>query len=146
VSKLSSEDASIRSRADGAASAAQSAALAAQHAQATADSAQRKTEENRLLLARIAARSAVARKGKDDVLLGQMYLSYGQYDQAIDALTRGINKGGLEDGDEAQVSLGIAYLNQGRKQPAEQAFQAVGKGSKWAGLAELWMLRAVDLR
>ena len=65
------------------------------------------------------------------MLVGQIFLSYDQYDQAIDALKRGIKKGGEPDVDEAQVSPGIAYLNQGNKELANQAFNAVRKDSQW---------------
>ena len=75
------------------------------------------------------------------MLLGQTYMSYGQYDEAIGALQRGIKKGGLTDADEAQVSLGLAYLRKGQKDQARQAFRAVKKDSPWADLAELWALR-----
>jgi tetratricopeptide (TPR) repeat protein len=82
-----------------------------------------------------------ASRGQDDVLLGQIYLSYGQYDQAVAALNRGIKKGDVRDPDEAHMSLGIAYLQQGLRDLADEAFRTVDKGSPWAGLAELWRLR-----
>jgi hypothetical protein len=49
------------------------------------------------------------------VALGQAYLSYGSTTRAIDALKKGIAKGGVTDADEAQISLGIAYLRKGQK-------------------------------
>jgi tetratricopeptide (TPR) repeat protein len=81
-------------------------------------------------------------KGQADVGLGQAYLSYGDYDNAIAALERGIKKGGVTDVDEAQVSLGIAYLRKGQKDAARQAFKAVKPGTPWSELADLWGLRA----
>ena len=63
------------------------------------------------------------------------------YDEAIGALQRGIKKGGVTDVDEAQISLGIAYLKKGQKDHARQAFQAVKDESKWNDLAELWEIR-----
>lgn len=99
---------------------------------------------NRALLPRLAATAESDSKGIDDVLLGQTYLSYGQYEQAIEALNRGINKGGVQDANEALVSLGIAYLKLDLKDLAEEAFRAVVNGSEWAGLAELWRLRVHD--
>ena len=73
--------------------------------------------------------------------LGQAYLSYGMYDEAIDAIKRGIAKGGVTDVDEAQISLGTAYLRKGQKDQARQAFKAVKAESKWHDLAELWEVR-----
>ena len=49
---------------------------------------------------------------------------------------RGIKKGGVTDVDEAQISLGIAYLKKGQKDQARQAFKAVKAGVKWADLAD----------
>ena len=63
------------------------------------------------------------------------------YDEAIDALKKGIAKGGVTDVDEAQISLGIAYLRKGQKDLARQAFKAVKAESKWHDLAEMWEIR-----
>lgn len=92
-------------------------------------------------LAQLAKEAEKATQGQADVALGQAYLSYGMFDEAIGALQRGIKKGGVTDVDEAQISLGIAYLRKGQKDPARQAFKAVKAESKWHALAELWELR-----
>lgn len=80
-------------------------------------------------------------QGQADVALGQAYMSYSKYDEAIGALQRGIRKGGILDADEAQISLGIAYMKKGQKDLARQAFNAVKDGSKWNDLADLWAIR-----
>jgi tetratricopeptide (TPR) repeat protein len=82
-----------------------------------------------------------AATGQAEVGLGQAYMSYGQFDEAIAALERGIKKGGVTDMDEANVSLGIAYFRKGQKEQARNAFKAVKPESKWNDLAELWALR-----
>ena len=92
-------------------------------------------------LAQLAKEAEKATQGQADVALGQAYLSYGMYDEAIGALQRGIKKGGVTDVDEAQISLGIAYLRKGQKDQARQAFKAVKAESKWHDLAELWEIR-----
>jgi tetratricopeptide (TPR) repeat protein len=78
--------------------------------------------------------------GQALVGLGQAYLSYGEIDKAIAALEKGIAKGGVTDVDEAQISLGIAYMKKGQKEQARSAFKAVKQG-KWSDLAELWTIR-----
>jgi pentatricopeptide repeat protein len=100
--------------------------------QATADKAS---------LPQLAKEAEKGTQGQADVALGQAYLSYGQYDEAIGALQRGIRKGGVTDADEAQISLGIAYLRKGQKDQARQAFRAVKDDSKWNDLADLWEIR-----
>jgi tetratricopeptide (TPR) repeat protein len=105
------------------------------------DGTKKRVEENKAQLQQLIKDASASSQGQADVLLGQTYLSYGQYDEAIAALQRGIKKGGLEDPDEAQITLGRAYLRKGQKDQARQAFRAVKKDSQWADLAELWALR-----
>jgi tetratricopeptide (TPR) repeat protein len=97
---------------------------------------------DRASLAQQAKDAEKATQGQPDVGLGQAYISYGMYDEAIAAIQRGLKKGGVTDADEAQISLGIAYLKKGQKDQARQAFKAVKPDSKWNELAELWGLRA----
>lgn len=96
---------------------------------------------DRASLAQLAKDAEKAPQGQASVGLGQAYLSYGMYDEAIAALQSGLKKGGATDADEAQISLGIAYLKKGQKDQARQAFKAVKADGKWADLAELWTLR-----
>ena len=93
-------------------------------------------------LAQLAKEAEKATQGQADVALGQAYLSYGMYDEAIGALQRGIKKGGVTDLDEAQISLGMAYLKKGQKDLARQAFRSVKDDSKWHDLAEMWEIRS----
>ena len=95
-------------------------------------------------LAQLAKEAEKATQGQADVALGQAYLSYGMYDEAIGALQRGIKKGGVTDTDEAQISLGIAYLKKGQKDLARQSFRAVKGESKWHDLAEMWEIRSLQ--
>jgi tetratricopeptide (TPR) repeat protein len=106
--------------------------LAAAKKQAAADKAS---------LAQQAKEAEKATQGQILVGLGQAYFSYGQVDEAITSMEQGIKKGGVTDIDEAQISLGIAYLKKGQKDQARQAFKAIKSDSKWANLAELWMVR-----
>jgi tetratricopeptide (TPR) repeat protein len=93
-------------------------------------------------LAQLAKEAEKATSGQAYVGLGQAYLSYGMYDEAIEALKKGITKGGATDADEAQISLGIAYLRKGQKDQARQAFKSVKAESKWHDLADLWEVRS----
>lgn len=104
-------------------------------------SAKKSAATDKAQLPQLAKEAEKATQGQADVALGQAYLSYGMFDEAIGALQRGIKKGGVTDVDEAQISLGIAYLRKGQKDPARQAFKAVKAESKWHDLAELWELR-----
>ena len=78
--------------------------------------------------------------GDSDVKLGAAYLSYGMNDKAIEALQRGIGKGGVKNPDEAGMLLGIAYLRVNNKAEAAKAFQTVKQNPTMARIAKLWML------
>jgi tetratricopeptide (TPR) repeat protein len=95
-------------------------------------------------LAQLAKEAEKATQGQAYVALGQAYLSYGMFDEAIDALKKGIAKSGVTDLDEAQISLGIAYLRKGQKDLARQSFKTVKAESKWHNLAELWEIRTLQ--
>lgn len=99
-------------------------------------------DADRPSLAQQAKEAEKAAQGQRDVGVGEAYLSYGQFDEAIASMERGIKKGGVTDVDEAQISLGIAYLKKGDKEKAREAFKAVKPGSKWSDLADLWIVRS----
>lgn len=104
--------------------------------------AKRQAAADKAALAQLAKEAQTAPNGQSFIELGQAYLSYAQYDEAIGALQNGLKKGGVNDPDEVQVNLGIAYLKKGQKGQALQAFKAVKDDSKWAEVADLWELRA----
>jgi hypothetical protein len=105
------------------------------------NSAKSQASTDKAGLPQLAKEAQAAPKGQSLVGLGQAYLSYGQIDEAIQALKAGIDKGTVTDVDEAQISLGIAYLKKGQKDQARQAFKSVKDASKWNTLADLWVLR-----
>lgn len=88
-------------------------------------------------------RDAAAGKSADaDLRVGQAFMSYGQYPQAVAAIQRGIAKGNAADPAEAQLILGIAYLKAGNKSEAAKAFRAVKGDADIQRIAKLWSLRA----
>jgi hypothetical protein len=88
-------------------------------------------------------KDAAAGKSADaDLLVGQAYLSYGQYPNAVTAIQRGIAKGNATDPAEAQLVLGIAQLKAGNKAEAAKAFRAVKGDADLQRVAKLWSLRA----
>jgi tetratricopeptide (TPR) repeat protein len=78
--------------------------------------------------------------GDSDIKLGAAYLSYGQNEKAVEALTRGIGKGTLKDPDEAGLLLGMAYLRVNNTAEATKAFESVAKNPVLARIAKLWIL------
>jgi hypothetical protein len=81
--------------------------------------------------------------GEADLRLGQAYLSFDQYDKAVEAIQRGIGKGQLKSPEEAQILLGIAQLKAKKADEAQKSFKAAkGGDAKLTRLANLWALHA----
>lgn len=80
--------------------------------------------------------------GQGDVALGMVYSSFGKYEQAAAALSKGLNKGQIRDPDQTQLMLGIANLKLGKKDDALQAFEGVKEDPEMVDLARLWTLMA----
>jgi tetratricopeptide (TPR) repeat protein len=97
-------------------------------------------EADKKSLAQQDASAKANAQGNADVKLGAAYLSYGDTAKAIEALNRGITKGGVRNPDEAAILLGIAYLKAGNKPEAAKAFDAVNKDPTLTRVAKLWKL------
>jgi hypothetical protein len=78
--------------------------------------------------------------GDNDVKLGAAYLSYGELPKAVEALQRGMSKGGVKNPDDAGLLLGIAHLRAGNKAEAAKAFGTVNKDATMTRIAKLWLL------
>ncbi len=104
--------------------------------------AKKQADADRATLDQQAKEAEKAPQGQRDVGMGEAFLSYGRIDDAITTIERGIKKGGVTDMDEANISLGMAYLEKGQKEQAIQAFKAVKPDSRWSDLAQLWALHA----
>jgi len=116
---------------------------------------QSKERENRLLasmkknadadraqLPALDKKARAAANGQDDVILGEAYLGYGQTQQAIEALERGIKEGGVKKPEQAEMALGIAYLRNKQKDQARGAFKQVPADTDLGRIASLWMLHS----
>jgi hypothetical protein len=78
--------------------------------------------------------------GDADAKLGAAYLSYGDNAKAIEALTRGIGKGGIKNPDEAGLLLGIAQLRSNNRDEAAKAFATVTRDPIMVRIARLWQI------
>lgn len=95
--------------------------------------------------ASVAKADADARAGKSgdaDVAVGRTYYGLGQYDKAVEAIKRGIAKGGVTGPEDVQLLLGIALLKQKKNGEAVAAFKAVKGDPKFVKLAGLWAIHA----
>jgi tetratricopeptide (TPR) repeat protein len=83
-----------------------------------------------------------ATTGGKNAGMGLAYLSYGQYDKAIDQLSKAIAKGGLRNAADTQLLLGIAQLKGGHKDDAIKTFKAVKGDPVLERLGTLWAIHA----
>lgn len=90
------------------------------------------------------AAASTAATGQLDAGLGLAYFSYDMYDQAIQALDKGLKKGGLKNPDEYRIALGISYLRKGQRDQARSVFKSVPDDSPMAKVADLWELRSYN--
>jgi hypothetical protein len=108
------------------------------------EGAKQRAASDQAQLTNVEHTAEAAPNGDPLVQLGAAYISYGQNDKAVAAITKGIAKGGLKSPDEANLLLGIAQLRQKNNAAAQQSFDKVGGSSNsgYARLGKLWALRA----
>jgi len=91
------------------------------------------------------AAAAKNAKGEADVKVGLGFYSTGDFQQAVEATRRGIAKGGVSRLDDANLLLGAALLELGRRDEARAAFEAAAAAapadSPMARIAGLWIAR-----
>jgi tetratricopeptide (TPR) repeat protein len=99
-------------------------------------------EADKASLPALDKKARAAATGHDDATLGEVYMGYGQYPQAIEALERGLKKGSLKKPDHAQLALGISYLRNSQMDKAKSAFKQVPEEGPLGRIADLWSLYA----
>jgi hypothetical protein len=86
------------------------------------------------------AQLAAAKNGNQMVGIGKLYFSNGDYEKAVDAIQKGLAKGGVTDTDDANLLLGIANARLNHPAEAKAAFDAV-KNPTLTEVAKLWKLK-----
>jgi len=90
----------------------------------------------------IPAMEQAAAKSEDGELyarLGNIYLDGERNEEAITAITRGLQRGGVRRPDSARLVLGMAYFNTKQYDKAREAFQAAGRDERSAQFARQWI-------
>ncbi len=80
-------------------------------------------------------------KGEVDVKVGLGFYSLGEWDKAVEAIKRGLGKGGVKRVDDANMLLGATLVEQGKYVEAKGAFEAAAAASAdphMKRLAGLW--------
>ena len=102
-----------------------------------------RAEADRRNLAQLEAEAAKSKSGNRDVKLGELYFGFGDYEHAIIALQRGLEKGDITHLDDAYVYLG---LSEERVNSIAEARRAFAKLKEVPGInprvLKLWALYA----
>jgi hypothetical protein len=110
------------------------------------NSVKQRADTDRKGLAQLDAEASKSANGELDVKLGEVYFGFGDYQNAITAISRGLQKGQVKHTEEAYVYLGLAQNN--LKNPAE-AKKAFAQLKSVAGVSprvlKLWNLYAERL-
>jgi tetratricopeptide (TPR) repeat protein len=83
--------------------------------------------------------------GERLVQLGELYYGFGEYQKAIDAITRGLQKGSVMHLEVALVYLGLAQVQLGRYLEAKESLTSIPAASLIGRPARLWRLFAGTL-
>ena len=101
--------------------------------------ARTKAAAQQLTLGKLTQTASASKAGQDEVLLGEVLLSYGQVDQALAAGKRAIQKGA--NPDDAWMLVGRSQIQLKNGAEATKAFNQV-KGAGAAPIAKLWGIYA----
>ncbi|WOJ97565.1 tetratricopeptide repeat protein [Congregibacter brevis] len=71
--------------------------------------------------------------------LGNIYLDADQNENAIEAITKGLNRGGVKRADNARLVLGMAYFNTKQYAKARDAFRAAARDERSKKYADQWI-------
>ena len=110
-----------------------------QKSQQLLEDSKRQVAGDRKSLPQFEKEAMAAKVGEADVKLGEAFLSYDQPAKAIEAIQRGIAKGGVKSLDDANLSLGRAFLASGDRTGATRAFGLVSKPD-YSLLVRLWKI------
>jgi hypothetical protein len=71
--------------------------------------------------------------------LGSIYLDAEQDSKAIEAITKGLERGGVKRADQARLVLGMAHFNRKNYKAAREAFRAAGRDERSKKYAQQWI-------
>ncbi|MEC8159275.1 MAG: hypothetical protein VX095_08450 [Pseudomonadota bacterium] len=99
----------------------------------------RQAQEVMKSLPMLEAAAAKSEKGELYARLGNVYLDVDKNKEAIEALKRGLDKGGIKRPDQARLALGMAYFNLGEFNAARRAFRDARKDKRARTYADQWL-------
>ncbi|MEX2481022.1 MAG: tetratricopeptide repeat protein [Gammaproteobacteria bacterium] len=95
--------------------------------------------EDERALGPLARAAAMAGDGELYVRLAQSYINLDRWNEAADAVKKGLAKGGVSRVDTANVMLGMALFNQRKLEAARKAFAAAATDRRSVDTARQWL-------
>ena len=99
----------------------------------------RQAQEVTKSLPMLEAAASKSEKGELYARLGNVYLDLDKNKEAIEALKRGLDRGGVKRPDQSQLALGMAYFNLGDFNAARRAFREARKDKRARSYADQWL-------
>ena len=99
----------------------------------------RQAQEVTKSLPMLEAAASKSEKGELYARLGNVYLDLDKNKEAIEALKRGLDRGGVKRPDQARLALGMAYFNLGDFNAARRAFREARKDKRARSYADQWL-------
>ena len=99
----------------------------------------RQAQEVEKSLPMLEAAASKSEKGELYARLGNVYLDVDKNKDAVDALLKGLDKGGVKRPDQARLALGMAYFNLGDFSAARRAFREARKDERAKSYADQWL-------
>jgi len=99
----------------------------------------RQAQEVTKSLPMLEAAASKSEKGELYARLGNVYLDVDKNKEAVEALKRGLDKGGVKRPDQARLALGMAYFNLGDFSAARRAFREARKDKRARSYADQWL-------
>lgn len=88
-----------------------------------------------------AMEKAAAKSDNGDLYarLGSIYLDGERHRDAVEAITKGLQRGGVKRPDQARLVLGMAYFNLDQYENAREAFRAAARDDRSAQYSRQWI-------
>ena len=99
----------------------------------------RQAQEVTKSLPMLEAAASKSEKGELYARLGNVYLDLDKNKEAVEALKRGLDRGGVKRPDQARLALGMAYFNLGDFNAARRAFREARKDKRARTYADQWL-------
>ena len=99
----------------------------------------RQAQEVTKSLPMLEAAASKSEKGELYARLGNVYLDVDKNKEAVEALKRGLDRGGVKRPDQARLALGMAYFNLGDFNAARRAFREARKDQRARSYADQWL-------